>query len=310
MSLRFSVFSILLFFSLSATSWGFELQTLAVNERVYALVGSTDARTPENHGLNNTLGFIVGKNGVVLVSSGTGLAAVTLIRQAIAEVTPLPITDVINISSQDHHWMGNAYFTEQGAKTWALQRTVQSQQDNLDGQLTRLQAGIGAAIDTVKPQTAQTVMAVDQHRMTLQGIKMELRWPGKGHFPGDAILWLEDDQVLFSGDFVYRDRMLGVSGTSDSVAWNQSFEVIASYPFQTLIPGHGRPATLAEARRDSGDYLSWLVAEVGAAIEDWQDIEETIESLADAPAFKHLKHYDDWHRRNIHRTYLLIESMQ
>ena len=37
-------------------------------------------------------------------------------------------------------------------------------------------------------------------------------------------------------------------------------------------------------------------------------MEETIDSLSDAPQFKHLIHYDSWHRRNIHQTYLQLES--
>jgi len=55
-------------------------------------------------------------------------------------------------------------------------------------------------------------------------------------------------------------------------------------------------------------YLDWLVSEVGKALEDWQDISDTVDALAEAPAFRHLKFYDGWHRTNINRAYLQLEA--
>ena len=97
--------------------------------------------------------------------------------------------------------------------------------------------------------------------------------------------------------------------TADVAAWQQSFHVMAALNPTHIIPGHGRPTDLAGAKRDSGDYLDWLTNEVGSAISEWKEIEETIDSLADASQFKHLAHYDDWHRRNIHQTYLQLEAV-
>ena len=299
---------VLLVGCLAFSSYAFELKPDKVGDRVYALVGSTDARTEENHGLNNTLGFIVTDNGVVLVSSGTNEQAVQLINAAIAKVTDKPVTQVINIGTQDHHWMGNHYFASKGAEVIALRRTVETQKQNMDAQLTRLEQGIKGQIKTVKPVHAGTVIDADEHEMTVGGVRLQLRWPGKGHYAGDALLWLPREQVLFTGDFVYMDRMLGIHPTSDVLGWNESFQVIEGYNAKVIIPGHGKPTDLTGARRDTGDYLAWLVKHVGAAIEDWKEIDETIDSLSDAPQFKHLIHYDSWHRRNIHQTYLQMEG--
>lgn len=285
-----------------------ELKVHAVTERVYALVGETEARTKDNHGLNNTLGFIKTNKGIVLVSSGTNAQSYDVIMNAIRTVSDKPVTQVINIGTQDHHWMGNHYFIQQGADVIALKRTVDTQKANRDAQLTRLQQGIGEQIKTVHPQHATQIIEADRHDMSIDGVSMELVWPGKGHYAGDAILWLPEEKVMFTGDFVYMDRMLGIHPTSDAAAWQKSFHVIASYTPRHVIPGHGNPTNLDGARRDTGDYLDWLITNVGAAIEDWKEIDETIEGLSEAPRFKHLIHYDSWHRRNIHQAYLQLES--
>jgi glyoxylase-like metal-dependent hydrolase (beta-lactamase superfamily II) len=104
------------------------------------------------------------------------------------------------------------------------------------------------------------------------------------------------------------DRMLGIHPTSDAAAWQQSFHKIMALAPSHIIPGHGRPTDVAGAKRDTGDYLDWLITNVRAALKDWLEIEETIDSLSDAPQFKHLIHYDSWHRRNVHQTYLQLEA--
>jgi glyoxylase-like metal-dependent hydrolase (beta-lactamase superfamily II) len=307
--MRYKFFSIGILWVLSlGMAQAFELQTVAVNERVYALVGSTDARTEQNYGLNNTLGFVIGDNSIILVSSGTNADATKLIKDAVSAVSSKPITHVINIGTQDHHWMGNVYFSSGGAKVIALKKTVDSQKANLAPQLERLEHGIKDGINTVKPRHAGTVIDADRHVLEIDGVSLELIWPGKGHYAGDAVLWVPQQATLFTGDFVYMDRMLGIHPTSDVLAWQQSFHRIASMPARHIIPGHGKPTDINGAKRDTGDYLDWLVEKVSASVDEWQDIDETIESLADAPRFQHLRHYESWHRRNIHQAYLQIEA--
>jgi glyoxylase-like metal-dependent hydrolase (beta-lactamase superfamily II) len=286
----------------------YSLSVVKVTNNVYALVGDTGARSEGNHGLNNTLGFIETDKHIVLIGSGTNADAVKLIEQAIRSVSDKPVSHVINIGTQDHHWMGNHYFAEQGATIVALKKTVEAQKADMDAQLTRLEAGIKAQITSVRPEHATRVIDGDKHVMEIDGITMQLIWPGKGHYAGDAILWLPAQKTVFTGDLVFMDRMLGIHPTSDVAEWQKSFHVMAGLNPEHIIPGHGRPTDLAGAKQDTGNYLDWLVAEVGAALEEWKEIDETIEGLADASQFKHLEHYDSWHRRNIHQTYLQLEA--
>ena len=286
----------------------YSLNVAKVTHRVYALIGDTGARSESNHGLNNTLGFIETDKHIVLIGSGTNADAVKLIEQAVRSISDKPISYVINIGTQDHHWMGNHYFAEQGATIIALKKTVEAQKANMEDQLTRLEAGIKAQIASVRPEHATLVIDADKHLMEIDGITMQLIWPGKGHYAGDAILWLPAQKTVFTGDLVFMDRMLGIHPTSDVAEWQKSFHVMAGLNPEHIIPGHGRPTDLAGAKQDTGNYLDWLVAEVGAALEEWKEIDETIESLADASQFKHLEHYDSWHRRNIHQTYLQLEA--
>ena len=285
----------------------FELQLEPVADNAYAIVGETGPRTPENHAMNNTLGFVVTHDGVVLVGSGASPAGARLVEQAVANTTNKPIRLVINIGVQDHHWLGNSYFAEKGIPVKALKRTVDNQHQQVEAQLTRLHAQLGDETRTITPIFASEVVDADQQEFCVGGVKFKLLWPGDGHFAGDAVLWLPATRTLFTGDYVFHERMLGVHPTTPVTSWQQSFHTIEQLEPLHVVPGHGHPGNLNRARRDTGNYLDWLVKNVKQALGDWKEMDETIDELSDAPQFRHLQHYDSWHRRNIHQTYLQME---
>ena len=287
---------------------GFELKVEQVTSRVFAIVGEIGPRTAENHALNNTLGFVITDEGVVLVGSGATPAGAQLIEQAVARVTDKPIRLLVNIGVQDHHWMGNRFFADQGVSIKALKRTVDAQKHQLQAHLGRLRQQIGAEAETVVPAYADEVVRADRQSFSLGSVRFELIWPGEGHFAGDAVLWLPQTGTLFSGDFVFHDRLLGIHHTSAVAKWRDSFHKIAAMKPAHIIPGHGHAGDLDKAQRDTGDYLDWLTREVGRALEDWRELGDTVEQLGHAPGFSRLLFYDDWHKRNIHRTYMQFEA--
>ena len=71
------------------------------------------------------------------------------------------------------------------------------------------------------------------------------------HTPGDSLVWLPQKRVLFTGDVVYVDRMLGVLPVSNTRHWLQSFAVIEQLNPKVLVPGHGSVTNVATARADT-----------------------------------------------------------
>lgn len=256
----------------AALAQAFNLQVEPVVENVYAIVGEIGPRTPENHGLNNTLGFVVTDKGVVLISSGATPAGAALVEKAVASVTTQPIHLVVNIGVQDHHWMGNSYFANKGIPIKALKRTVANQREQTDAELARLTAQVGDEAKTIVPVHATDVIDADRQSFEVGRMAFELLWPGDGRFAGDAVLWLPTSRTLFSGDFVFHDRLLGIHDTSPVAKWQQSFHEIEKLEPLHVVPGHGHAGDMDKARRDTGNYLDWLTTEVGKALDDWQDL--------------------------------------
>ena len=310
--LRFGLLVMLVLAAIQTTAASaspFELKAEKVTDGIYALVGPIDARTRDNYALNNTMGFVITNTGVVLIDSGASSQGAAVIEKAIAGITDKPVKWVINTGAQDHRWLGNGYFAAKGAKIIALDHTVKNQKENVRLHMARLKQVLKDHAEGTVPFYAQNPIMKDNRTLKLGGTSFSIIWPGGAHFPGDVIVWLPKQKTVFTGDLVFNDRMLGIQGDGSSIvrSWAKAFKVMAALKPAHVIPGHGSSGSLAKARRDTGDYLDWLITNIEPAVGEMEEIGHLVNRLAEAP-FRHLKHYDVWHRKNVNRTYLQLES--
>ena len=145
-----------------------------------------------------------------------------------------------------------------------------------------------------------------QTRLELGGTVFELKHRGGGHTPGDWVVWLPQKNVLFSGDVVYVDRVLGLHPVSRTKTWLASFAVIDELKPQLIVPGHGHVTHLATAQAQTRDLLRALRAHMGKAVEDGEDISSAVKRF-DGKPFAHLKHADVWIPQLANQTYLEME---
>lgn len=298
----------------SARAAGGDVGPLAMEEvadGVYALIGPTGPRSADNHALNANFGFVVTDNGVAVIDSGASPAGAELIQSAVRRVTDQPVRWVVNTGSQDHRWLGNSYFAKQGAIIHALSATTATQKRFAHRHVERLQGTLAedeaAAIDPVRAAESHDG---DRVRLELGGRVLELRRFGDAHFPGDAVVWLPAAEVLFSGDHIYVDRMLGIHPFSNVQEWQKAFHAAMELEPKVVVPGHGGVAEPAKARAQTGDYLDWLVENVGRAVENWEPLGQVTGRLTEeAPRrFRELRHFDSWHATNVNRTYTQLEG--
>ena len=287
----------------------FELLVQKVADNTYALVGSINARSKANQALNATMGFVVSDDGVILIDSGASSGGAKIIETAISGVTNQPVKWVINTGAQDHRWLGNGYFAAKGAKIIALQRTVASQKEYARAHMQRLKNVVKLDLSDSNPVFASMALSANDNEFTLGGVNLRILWPGGAHFPDDGIVWMPATKTVFTGDLVFMDRMLGIQSDGASVVsdWAGAFKTMAALNPAHVVPGHGTPGDLAKARRDTGDYLDWLLAHIAPEVDNMEDIGVVVNKLATSP-FQHLKHYDVWHKKNVNLTYLQLEA--
>lgn len=278
-----------------------------VVDNVYAIVGPLGQRDMENDGLNANFGFIVTQAGVILIDSGASRLGAEKIAAAIRAVTDRQVRWVINSGSQDHRWLGNDTFAAQGAEIIALSRTAATQAHHAEQHLAGLNRFLGERLQGTKPLPATTTLAGDAASLELGGETLQLAY-SDAHFPGDAVIWLPQRGVVFTGDLVYVDRLLSVLPWSSVRNSQKAFQALEALQPAHIVPGHGRVCGLAQAKRESGDYYDFLVNQVGAAAKEMESMSEVLARHTDLPAFRHLRNYDTLHRGNMNRAFVEFES--
>jgi glyoxylase-like metal-dependent hydrolase (beta-lactamase superfamily II) len=281
-----------------------------VADNVYAIVGPLGQRSMENDGLNANYGFVVTPEGVALIDSGASRLGARKLEAAIRAVTDTPVRWVINTGSQDHRWLGNAYFAGRGAEILALERTAATQKQYARQQLDGLRRFLGERLAGTEPLAAATPLKVGPGgtaTLTLGGENFVLTHTD-AHYPGDARVHLPKQNIVFAGDLVYVDRLLGVLPWSSVKNGQRAFHALAALQPARVVPGHGRVCDLAQARRETGDYYDFLAGTIGKAAREMEPMDEVLTRHADLPAFRHLENYTDLHRANMNRAFTEFES--
>jgi len=305
-NLKLGVFLLSLLFvssSFAANSHGLKL--VDVTDNVKAIIGPIGNRTPENLGNNANFGFVITDDGVVLIDSGGSYLGAKAIHDLIKSVTDKPIKSVINSGGQDHRWFGNSYFKKLGAKVISSKAARKDHQERMNMQWTRLEQLIGKeAIKGTNPEFADITFE-DDYQFKLGETEIEIHHRGQAHTPGDAFIWLPREKVMFSGDIVYVDRMLGVGPQSSSKSWMKVFEAMASYEPEVLIPGHGKVSSLETATEQTYDYLKFLRAEATKIIDNDGDMSEVSE--VDQSKYKYLENSETLSGRNLQKVFSEME---
>jgi len=291
----------------ASAAHAFQPEAQKVVDNVYALIGPLGQRSVDNDGLDANFGFIVTPSGVVLIDSGASRLGAEKIAVAIGKVTDKPVRWVINTGSQDHRWLGNAFFAERGAKVIALARTAASQAEFSAQHMAAMKRFLGARMQGTTPLPAPNTLAGNSVTLELGGETLVLTYTD-AHFPGDAWVWLPKRGVMFSGDLVFVDRLMGVLPWSSVKNGQQAFHALAALKPAHIVPGHGRVCDLAQAQRETGDYYDFLADKVGTAAREMEPMEDTLDRYADLPAFRHLENYGGLHRANMNRAFTEFES--
>jgi glyoxylase-like metal-dependent hydrolase (beta-lactamase superfamily II) len=273
---------------------------------VYAFVGELGARTAANEALNANLGLVVTSAGAVLIDSGATLQGARQIDEAVRRVTSHPVRWVINTGGQDHRWMGNGYFAARGAQIIAHAAAEPDMRNRGNDHLEALRRVLGAKADGTVPTLPTRWLQTPDETLELGGVVFEFKHRGGAHTPGDTLVWLPRQRVLFSGDVVYVDRLLGVVPVSQTKAWLASFAEIERLAPEHIVPGHGRVTDLSTARADTREYLLALRAHMKNAVDDGIDMSPAIRSF-DATPFLRLANAAELMPGNASRVYLEIE---
>ena len=239
-----------------------------VKDGIYHAVGTGSLAVVGNSS------FVVNDNDVIVVDDHVSPAAAWVLLEEIKEVTNKPVTTVINTHFHFDHAHGNQIF-ESNVQIIGHEFTRRMLLNNsigmplyrnyltaLPGQIEDLRKRIASETDFAAKAKLQTQLEVAENnlasqkelrptppnltlttQMTLYRGKREIqiRFLGRGHTAGDVVVFLPNEKVVMTGDFLTS----GLSNMSDSYPeeWAASLDELKKLDFDTVLPGHGEAFT-------------------------------------------------------------------
>jgi quinoprotein relay system zinc metallohydrolase 2 len=260
------------------------------------------------------IGFVIGTDAVAIIDTGGSYAVGMALKEALREITQLPIRYVINTHGHPDHVFGNAAFINaDSAKAnpppifIGHARLAQAMALRSDAYLRNLKKQLGreAGKSALVPpgQTVQDHLTLD-----LGNRKLELTaWPS-AHTDNDVTLFDAATGTLWTGDLLFIERTPAIDG--DVKGWLSAMDALAKAPAATTIPGHGpvihgnRDKNQALARQR--EYLATLLRDVRASIRRGADMTATMETAA-ATERGRWQLFDAVNRRNVNVIYPVLE---
>jgi len=284
-----------------------EVEPQRIGERVWFVQGDTGMVSLRNEGFNSNAGFVVTDEGVVVFDAlGTpALGAVLLER--IRRITKQPVRRVVVSHYHSDHFYGLQALKDAGAEVWA-HRAVRDYLGT-DAPAERLAERRQSLAPWVTDEAR--IVAPDRYIdgetvFRMGGLTFRLLPAGPAHTDEDLMMLVEEEGVLFAGDLIFAGRVPFV-GDADPRAWLAALEKLSSHRPRVVVTGHGpvsrdAVADLALTR----DYLLYLRAEMGKAVDELLDFEEAYERT-DWSRFASLPAFGDANRRNAYNVYLRMQ---
>lgn len=181
-------------------------------------------------------GVIVGNKGVIVIDAKTSAAYGKELLAEIAKITPKPVATVILTHSDGDHVNGLAAFP-QGIKVIAHENNKAEQEKALAA------GGRGAP---PKDHLPTDVVTKEKESMKIDGVKFELYHWAPAHTSGDLVVFLPDDNIVFTGDLVATqlpDPLIHLAKNGSSEGWIKSVKEMVDLNADQFVPGHGTVQT-------------------------------------------------------------------
>ncbi|MFN4157566.1 MAG: MBL fold metallo-hydrolase [Gemmobacter sp.] len=280
------------------------LEVQLVTDNVWAIVGPMEQRDGVNLANNATFGLVVTEAGAVLMDPGGSWRGAEMLHATIRSITDQPVIYVVNTGGQDHRWLGNGYWQAQGATVIASEAAVADHHDRATQHMSALAQFMGDGLAGTEPAYADVTFATD-HTLEIGGLSLDIMHRGSAHTPGDSFVWLDERGVMFTGDIVYVERILGNGPARNIKTWIETFDAMAAYNPTHIVPGHGHATDMATARKDTYDYLLNLRSQIGTLIENGGTIMDA--PGIDQSAWTYLDQFESLAGRNAQSTFEEME---
>lgn len=271
---------------------------------VYVHSGVQEESSPQNLGDIANIGFIVGAKCVAVIDTGGSIVVGERLRQAIKNITRVPVCYVINTHVHPDHIFGDAAFKEHHPVFVGHDKLPAAMVMRGGNYLNALKRDLGAATqgsEIILP----TLTVKDVLELDLGGRRLTLQAWRTAHTDNDLTVFDEKTQTLWLSDLLFTEHIPVLDGSLKG--WLSVLKELPGIKARHVIPGHGRPdPPWPQALQTESDYLNVLLREVREAIKRRQTLQQAVDTVGLSQR-DHWLLFDSFHRRNVTAAYAELE---
>jgi glyoxylase-like metal-dependent hydrolase (beta-lactamase superfamily II) len=278
---------------ISVNHSNFDFEVTSVAKNVYSIVSpSKGLPTPENKGWNSNSHFVVTGKGVLLFDTGSSESIGNGIKNAIKSVTDQPVRWIVNSHSHADHWLGNAAFTDTVEEIIASDHTVRIMKKYGEEDVKFYSKVTKGSIGETQLLYPNKVLN-QREKYNFGSVSVQFIFSNDGHSPGDILMWLPKQKIIFGGDALSSDWMPMITGHGNvSNLINTLYSIIKLNP-KTVLTGHGKATTVKSVIRDA-DLLSSIWKHTKEGFENRKSIEEILADVKTKLELKYNSLYKDF----------------
>ncbi len=252
------------------------------------------------------ISFIVGSKGIAVIDTGGSLKTGQALREAIRQVSELPILYVINTHVHPDHIFGNAAFTQDKATFVGHEKLPDAMERRRENYLRINQQWLGEDFngsELVKPSLiVKTTANLDLGDRTILLTAYPL-----AHTNTDLTVLDKKSSTLWTGDLLFVERTPSIDG--DIKGWLAVINELKNNEAEFAIPGHSsslKDANWKKQLNDQERYLWTLLNDIRASIKKGEVMEKAMGTAA-ASERSYWQLFDIVNRRNVNNIYPALE---
>jgi glyoxylase-like metal-dependent hydrolase (beta-lactamase superfamily II) len=239
---------------------------------VYSRQGDKDARQPAN------TSWIEFREFVVVIDANTPWGINAALPE-IRKTTSKPIKYVFDTHYHWDHTQGNSVMADAGVTVICSQDCARELRTKGKGEWDQMAANAQYSLAAYRMEPPSIVFG-DMLAIEDGQRRLELRRVGPAHTIGDAVAFLPDEGILFTGDLCVNWRFGNNVGDRDADVphWAQVLLEMAQWKVKTVVPGHGNNGTVDTLKAQSA-FLDDLWQQVAAGKRAGKTVDQLVKEV-------------------------------
>jgi glyoxylase-like metal-dependent hydrolase (beta-lactamase superfamily II) len=216
-----------------------------VRENATVTLGTHTHAIPDNSvPLVPNVGIVVGSHATLVIDPGLGRRNGEAVLREVAKVSRN--TEVFIASTHFHAEHTTGYLAFPATAKYVNSRAQEQEFEEGGLQMVAMFSKRSPATAEILAGTTRRVADITfdrEYTLDLGGVRVQMIVVGPAHTRADTVFFVEQDRVLFTGDFVMTNSFLMAGAAASMQSWLAGFDRLTALNPATIVPAHGAVGT-------------------------------------------------------------------